>query len=477
MTNWPTFRGGSSRRTFPLSIAVGGRSCDAPKLRVRAAAAVLAACVAAPHSDALAAGYAVGQESVTGMGVAYAGGAAAANDVSTVFYNPAGLTRIGGSQVIWGGASIFPSIQFREQNSTLFDGTTISGGEGGNGGQNALIPHFYGVYTASNGIKYGLGINSPFGLVTNYEDGWKGRYSEITTSLKGVNVNPSVAGIVAPGLSVGAGASLQFLRAKLLQSIDFGSNCAQVLNAGDCLTNFGIAPGQSDGSGKVRGDAFGIGFNIGVLYEPTEGTRFGAHYRSRMNFNFDGKGKFAIPQGARAFLNAVGLPDSFGIANAKFTLVEPEMASVSAYHALTDKWAVMADITWTRWAVFDKLKILFDDQTTTNLLETKWDNVFRYSLGATYKPSRNLVWRAGVAFDDSPINGDFRGPGIPDSDRIILGLGLGLAVSDEVWMDVGYQHLFFKTGNTRRVSATNSVLSGDFQVNVDVFGVSFTSTW
>ncbi len=444
---------------------------------MRAAVVILAACIAAPHSVALAAGYAVGQESVTGMGVAYAGGTASADDVSTIFYNPAGMTRIGGSQVMYGGAAVFPSIHFREQNSTLFDGTATSGGEGGNGGQNALVPHLYGVYTASNGMKFGLGINSPFSIVTNYEDGWKGRYNEITTSVKSFNVNPSVAKIVAPGLSVGAGLSVQLLKAKLLQNIDFGSNCAQALGAGFCLGTFGIAPGQSDGSGKVRGHAFGFGFNIGVLYEPAEGTRFGAHYRSRMNFNFDGKGKFSIPQGARAFLNAVGLPDSFAIANAKFTLVEPEMASVSAHHALTDKWAVMADVTWTRWAVLDKLKIDFDDQTTTNLLEAKWDNVFRYSLGATYKPSRNMVWRAGVAFDDSPINGDFRGPGIPDSDRIVLGLGLGLAVSDEVWMDVGYQHLFFKTGNTRRVSATNSVLSGDFHVNVDVFGVSFTTTW
>ncbi len=444
---------------------------------MRAAVAILAACVTAPHSVALAAGYAVGQESVTGMGLAYAGGSAAANDVSTVFFNPAGMTRIDGRKLMWGGATIFPSIQFREQNSTLFDGTTTSGGEGGSGEQNVFIPHFYGIYTATNGMKFGLGINSPFGLVTNYEDGWKGRYSEITTSVKGVNVNPSVAKIVAPGLSIGAGASVQYLRGKLLQNIDFGSNCAQALGAGTCLGTFGLTPGQSDGSGKVRGDAFGIGFNIGVLYEPTEDTRFGAHYRSRMNFNFEGKGKFSIQPSARAFLNAVGLPDSFAIANAKFALVEPEMASVSAHHSLTDKWAVMADVTWTRWAVFDKLKIEFDDQTTTNLLETKWDNVFRYSLGAAYKPSRNMVWRAGVAFDDSPINGDFRGPGIPDSDRIVLGLGLGLAVSDEVWMDVGYQHLFFKTGNTRRVSATNSVLSGDFHVNVDVFGVSFTSTW
>ena len=222
MTNGFAVRGVGRRRVSQLSIAVGGRSCDAPKPRMRAAAAILAACVTAPHSVALAAGYAVGQESVTGMGVAYAGGTAAANDVSTVFYNPAGMTRIDGSKVMYGGAAVFPSIHFRDQNSTLFDGTAISGGDGRNGGQNALVPHLYGVYSASNGIKYGLGINSPFSIVTNYEDEWKGRYNEITTSVKSFNVNPSVSGIVAPGRYHGPRARLQVVRGKLFESIDFG---------------------------------------------------------------------------------------------------------------------------------------------------------------------------------------------------------------------------------------------------------------
>lgn len=479
MTNRPAFPGGLGRNTSPFSPAEGRRSRGGPIRRLCALAVVAAACLALTRAGALAAGYAVGQESVAGMGLAHAGGAAAANDLSTVFSNPAGMTRIKGRRVTLGGALILPTVEFGEQNSTLFDGTPTSGGEGGEGGQNVLIPHLYGVYTTASGVKIGFAINSPFGLVTNYEDGWKGRYSEITTSLKGVNFNPSVAREVLPGLSVGLGGSVQILKGKLLQNIDFGSSCAQAqgLNAAACLANFGIAPGQSDGAGRVRGQTLGFGFNVGALYEPVAGTRFGAHYRSRMNFNFDGTAKFQIPPGARAFLNAAGVPDSFAITGAEFTLVEPELASVSAYHALTDQWSVMADVTWTRWAVFDKLRIEFDDQTTTNILETKWDNVFRYSLGAAYRHAPDLVWRFGVAFDDSPINGDFRGPGIPDSDRIVLGLGLGHAISDDVWMDLGYQHLFFKTGNTRRVSATNSVLSGDFQVHVDVFGISFTSTW
>ncbi len=448
------------------------------KSALRAAVVVLAGVwLVVQAADCRAAGYAVGQESVSGMGVAYAGGAAAAGDVSTVFYNPAGMTRIRGDQVMFGGAGIFPLVDYDEQGSLLFNGQPYGGGEGGDGGQDVLVPHFYGVWSEDYGIKLGLSVNSPWGLITNYEDGWKGRYSEITTSLKSFNANPAIAFSPLPGLSVGLGASVQYLRGKLTQAIDFGSNCAAALGAATCQTNFGIAPGLSDGFGKVRASAIGYGANIGLLYEPFPGTRFGAHYRSRMNFHMTGKAKFNVPAGARAFLVAAGLPDAFTAGDARLVLVEPEMASVSAYHDVTDRLAIMGDITWTRWGVFEKLIVKTDNTTPDNLLETHWDNVFRYSLGVAYKWSPLLTLRGGVAFDDSPIKNDFRGPGIPDSDRIVLGLGFGYAYADNIWVDVGYQHLFFKTGNTRRISATNSTLNGDFNVDVDVIGLGVTWKW
>src|SRR5690606_38125406 len=117
-------------------------------------------------------------------------------------------------------------IDYGEENSVLFDGSSYGGGEGGDGGQDAFVPHFYGVYTAPNGLKLGLGVNAPFGLVTDYDLGWKGRYSEITTSLKSFNFNPAVAANLGYGVSVGAGVSIQYLRGTLLQAIDFGSSCA-----------------------------------------------------------------------------------------------------------------------------------------------------------------------------------------------------------------------------------------------------------
>jgi long-chain fatty acid transport protein len=441
-----------------------------------AATALCAVGMAIAPVTVSASGYGVGQESVSAMGVANAGGAAAATDASTVFFNPAGMTKIQGNMLTFGAAAIFPYVDYDEGRSRLFDGTRVTGGEGGDGGQEAVVPHFYGIYTRDNGIKLGLGVNSPFGLVTDYDARWLGRYSEVTTSLKTFNVNPSIAANLGNGVSVGGGINLQYSKGTLLQAIDFGSNCVAALGAGACA-GFGLTAGRSDGSGRVEGDAYGYGFNLGILYELSPETRFGAHFRSKMILNFDGQADFGTNNSIRSFLSAAGSPNAFQRADAEFTLTEPEMVSLSAYHALNDKWAIMGDVTWTRWGQFDKLEIDFNDTTPTNMLLTDWENVFRLSTGATYRWSDELTLRSGIAYDDSPIKTPFRGPGIPDSDRIVLAIGAGYKLSDSLWLDVAYQHFFFKTGHTDRISATNSVLNGDFKVTVDAFGAGLTMTW
>lgn len=421
---------------------------------------------ALPLTQAQASGYAIGQESVGGMGNAYAGGAARAADPSTIQYNPAGMTRLKGNSLSAGGHLILPTIDYDDESSRLATGGQISGDEGGQGGQEALIPSIYGVYSQSNDLKFGVGLNSPFGLVTDYNLEWLGRYSEITTSVKTINFNAAAAYRISPQVSVGVGLNTQYNVAKLQQAVDFATICASL--GGNC----GV-PGANDGGAKVTGDAFGFGFNLGVLYEPNSRTRFGAHYRSRITYDVKGQVDFDTPANAQAFFAGAGIPSAFTDTNARLTLVIPEIGSLSAFHQLDDRWSIMGDITWTRWGVFPELRIDFDNATPATLLLTQWKNVFRYSAAANYKWSDKLLLRGGLAFDDSPIPGDQRGPGIPDSDHITLAVGLRYEFSDRLSMDAGYQHLFYKTGNTRRISGTSSVLSGNFNIAVDAVGVAF----
>ena len=437
--------------------------------------ALAVAVLTSAMESASGAGFSVGHESTSGAGTSYSGGAAAALDATTIHANPAGMARLDDNQLIVGGHVIRPVIDYDDAGSVLFDGTRLMGDEGGNGGQVAAAPNIYLLWSQSDNLKLGVGVTAPYGLVTKYDPDWVGRYNEITTSLKTINVNPSMAIRLSEDLSIGGGFDIQYVRAKLLQAIDFGTICVQAIGAANCTAGFGLEAQADDGAGRVRGTDFGYGFNLGAIYEPFPGTRLGLHYRSRINYEIDLDASFSTPGGARAFFAAAGVPSAFTDTGAEVKLTIPETVSASLYHTIDSRWAVMADVTWTRWTKFRELRINFDDPATpTNLLLTRWNNVFRVSAGATYQWDDDLVLRTGFAWDDSPIDTEFRGPGIPDSDRYYAAVGFGYRLSDRFTIDAAYQHLFLHNGNTNRPSPTGSTLNGDFNIDIDVLTVGLT---
>jgi long-chain fatty acid transport protein len=160
----------------------------------------------------------------------------------------------------------------------------------------------------------------------------------------------------------------------------------------------------------------------------------------------------------------------------KADLPIPDTASISVFHDVPNsKWAVMADLSWTRWEVFDRLVLTPEEPTTsTGVINTFWDNKFRVSTGATYDWSSDLQLRGGVAFDDSPIKTVFRGAGVPDSDRIIVAIGGGYALRENLDIDFSYQHFFFKEGRVINRVATASRLIGAFDVSADWFALGVT---
>jgi len=422
-----------------------------------------------------AAGYGVGHESITGAGSAYAGGAAAALDSSTVWYNPAGMSMLGSDEISVGMQLLWPQVDFTNRGSTIFNGQPLTGTVDGKGGKFAPIPSFYWVKTISDRMKFGLGVTAPWGLVTDYEPTWIGRYNEVTTSLKIGNVNPSVSYEISDTFSVGGGINFQYAFGKLSQAIDFGTVCAAALGGPTCAAGFGLQPQLSDGFGVIKGEDFGIGWNIGAHFHPSDDVRFGLHYRSKVKLVFDGKVNFTTPAGARAFLTAAGIPTAFTNTSADFTLTIPEMASSSVYVKVDPQWAVMADVTWTRWSRFKEFRAVFGNPTPPNVLQTEWENVWRYSVGTVYDYDDRWTFRAGLAYDESPILDAFRGPGIPDSDHWNTAVGLSYKLDNGATIDFSYQHLWYKKGPARRPSATGSTLIGDFSVDVD--GVGFGVRW
>lgn len=411
--------------------------------------------------NAAGAGVAILEQSVRQLGSAFAGGAAAADDAATIFYNPAGLTRLPRSQARVGTHLLFPTARFENEGSTDLTGGSLQGGDGGNAGSIILIPNIYYSHKVSDRLGVGLGIFSPFGLSTNYDSAWVGRYHAIKSDLFSVNINPAVAWRITDKLSLGAGINAQYLKAELSNAVDFGAIFAT-------LGVPGMTPQGNDGAVSFKGDNWSWGYNLGALYEFTPATRGGMAYRSRIDHTLTGDADFsgvpAIPTGR--FLD--------GGISSDVTL--PESLSISLWHNFSPEVAAMADMTWTYWSTVDELRIRFDNPLESDAVTTlDWKDTLRWSVGAVYLPG-DWTLRTGLSHDQSPVpDAARRTPRVPDHDRTWIAAGVGYKIN-EVWsVDVGYVHLFVKDAEIRK-SATGEntfrgALSGSYKSNVDIVSV------
>lgn len=222
-----------------------------------------------PASMASASGFALIEQSASGLGNAYAGGAAAAEDASTVFYNPAGMIRLKGQQVSGVLHYIVPSATFEGTGRNVLN-TAYTGGNGGDAGGGKLVPNLFYTARLNNDVAIGLGISSPFGLVTEYDKSWVGRYHAVTSDVMTININPSVAYRINEQLSVGAGLNAQYFQAELSSMIDGGLS-AYIGSGYNNAYLATVSNPHSDIYGDLKGDSWGFGYNLGLALYPDPG--------------------------------------------------------------------------------------------------------------------------------------------------------------------------------------------------------------
>lgn len=408
----------------------------------------------AAASTVHAAGYALIEQSITGLGRAFSGSAAVADDASTIFFNPAGLAQLDSAELNLGMNFIAPYSRFDNQGSTLPNDDPLNGGNNGNATDSALLPNFYYAHPVNDRLVLGLGIGAPFGLVTDYSDDWVGRYHARKSDLKTININPSFGFKATDKLSLGAGVNLQYADIELSQAVDFGAGLGM--------------PQSLDGQAKVLADDWSWGYNLGLMYQFNEATRAGLSYRSKITHDLKGKGEFRIPDGAEPVANAIGARD--GKAGGRVTL--PETVSLAIHHQLNIKWAIMADATWTRWSRFDALVIESDAPALNSEKSQDWDNAMRYGLGVEYSHNDKLSMRAGVAYDETPIpNAQRRTPRIADNDRKWIAFGASYAYSENLMIDAAYAHLFMSDSKIDDRNEQGYRLVGEYRSHVDIVGV------
>jgi long-chain fatty acid transport protein len=479
---------------------------------------------------ALAGSFALNEQSVSGLGVAYAGGAAQASDVSTLFFNPAGIALLNQGEIQLGGQLIIPQANFTNEGSryklpnTPFNNLPLSGGNGGDGGVDHILPNVYfsqPVFRSSQygDLSVGIGLSVPFGLETDYDPGWVGRYIALRSKLTVFDIQPTIAYRLFDRLSLGGSVDIQYASARLTEAIDFGLTGAGLLGQFEqalpgllaargvppaaipgvvnatrqAYNNAGFVPGGRDGVSELNGSDWRTGFTLGAIFEYWKGDerecfqdgRVGFSYRAGINHDIRGRVDFRDVPSVTATGAPVQFPQPnvfqnlFSDQNAKAGLNLPEIYHFSIYQRFARQFALMGDIAWTRWGRLQTIPItLQNPNTPTEALNLEYRDSLRYAVGFEWYARKDLTFRLGFAYDETPIrSADTRTPRIPDANRYFVTTGLRWSVTRFCDLDVGYGHLFVLDPIVNFTDAQGHNLRGRFDASVDIVSAALTFHW
>ena len=407
--------------------------------------ALVAAAVLGFSIQANAAGYQLTEYSTTGLGRSFAGAGLVGDDYSAVAYNPAGM-----SYTTRSGAQLgLSSVGIR----STAKGYSTFGGEGKESPYIVrVLPHGFAQYRLNDRTVLGLGVYTPFGLATDYKNGWFGKTHAGRSEIQTVNVSPALSVNVTDSVALGAALNLQHSRADLTSEVE--------------------ARGQYlGGKAHLRGHDTSLGYTLGATWEPVKNkTRLGVSYRSKVVHDLRGKNTVSgtvltLPSGA-----IPGYAD--GTKNIKAKIATPETVTLSAWQRLTDKWSVSATARWTRWSQFKDLNIYDMTDNPVSMTNENWRNTWFYSLGADYQYCKNLIFRFGAAYDQSVVKGpEYRTARIPDGRRIWTSLGASYMKNN--WqVDAGYAHLFVKAVKAEHGNTGASDYSAKYSSNANIFSVA-----
>ena len=404
------------------------------------------------------------------IGNAGAGANATADDPSTAWFNPAGMSYLVKDEYAAYVDLVDISVRFRNRGSTDSSGAPLSGGNGLDAGGGAVIPNLYAVLKLDDDWRLGFSVNSPFGLGADYGDHWAGRYYTTRASLHTVDLGIEASRSLSKSLSIGAGIDIQQAEAKLDSAVDFGTIAATTFGTGPAAA-LGLTPQGNDGGVKLRADSLGVGMRAGLLFRPDEATSVGLSYRSSVFQKLEGDAEFTVPKKA-AILTAGGAFQDSGV-TARTRL--PEAFSLGAARRVAPKWTLVGQIDWTRWSRFQELRIQFDNPNQPDSVDNEnWHDATRYSLGAIFRPTDTWTLRAGVAYDQSPVLDDYRTPAIPDNDRKWVALGVEKRLGKRVTVGLEYAHEFLGDGDVRLSDPFKGSLRGSIQSSIDILNVLVT---
>jgi long-chain fatty acid transport protein len=394
------------------------------------------------------------------------------------------MTLFSSNEAILGISNVAPKAEFHNGSaprafSSLPNWPAVSGSSSyPNSAARAVLPNLYVMWNLSPKTKLGLSINAPFGMKTEYGMDYIGRYHAMKSDSKVIDIAPHVAYRINEQWSVGLALVARQAKADLTNAMDFASILA--LSAGNPA--FRTAYDQ-DGMAQMKGDAWGYGYRVGVVFQPMKTLRLGLAHHSAMNLTLKGDATFQFspltPAPFVAGLQAAG----FRTGSCEAELNLPSMTSLGVNVDLSPTFSLKAEISQTGWSTFDELRAKFSTGLPDSVTEEKWKNTMFYSLGFSWKLSDNWTLRAGVAQDQGAVEDAYRTPRIPDADRLWYSAGVRYTFNKSLSVDFAYTTISVKDGpvqlkaipaGTTASTSPNTFkadLNGTFQNDIDILAI------
>lgn len=409
---------------------------------------------------AAASGFQLIEQNASGLGNAHAGSAAVAENASTIFFNPAGMTQLQAREVSVGINAIRTSFKFTDQGSSV--GALGNTGNGGDGGGWGFVPNGYFSMALNKDLYVGVGFGAPFGLKTEYNNPWQGAAQSVMFDVKTYNINPSIAYRVNDKVSIGGGLNWQRLEAEYQRQVGVGSLFGGAIPAGTVAA--------SPLTLKLDGDSWG--WNVGTLFTLSPSTKVGLSYRSEVKYDLKGDIKVSGPS---ALLNGAGT------SNARADLTLPGSFILSVTQDLSDKWQMLGDLSWTGWSSIPKIDVMRTSGASNGqkaqTLDTEFRDTWRVALGANYKYSEAMKLKFGIAYDQTPVKGaSTRLVSLPDNDRLWLSFGTQWKPSKGTALDLGVAYLYVKDAkiDNNQSGDNRGRVTGNYEDSAWILGAQYS---
>lgn len=417
---------------------------DARTRTLLTAALALSLVVAA--TPAGAGGFYAPYQSGPALGTALAGATARNDDPSFLFFNAASAAATKSATVYIGAQVFSPSIKLDVRNATSPLMVPITAdGSSGEMAETAIAPSFAAAIPLAEGLVLGITGNAPFAAKIEANPTWAGRFQLLRTDMKTTNVTSTLSYQVAPWLAIGAGMQVQEFDGKFEK------------------TELAFLPGLQfpiEARGFLTGKDWGFGAVAGLMLTPADGTRIGISYRSRIRHDFEGRAGLYLPFVPRD--------------TAKYDLVMPDVVSIGLEQRVTPALRLFAEVEWVNWSVFKG----FDIALGSGLRDVRpqdWEDTFMAAVGFGYMVRPGVELTAGIHYDTAVTQGG--NTFSPDSDRIMVGIGLNTDLGSHGRLSLHYAHLFFDGSAIDVADVRTGTMQADFKGSLDVFGATYRYSW